>query len=128
MTRLRLAAVLVVLSVTVLIAAAAGPPVSFVDATKQAGITFVHNSGAFGRKYLPETMGSGVAWFDADNDGWQDLFFVNGTRWPGRPGPASLPALYRNNRAGGFVDITRGSGLDVEAYGIGAAAADYDND
>jgi hypothetical protein len=73
-------------------------------------------------------MGAGVVWFDADNDGWQDLFFVNGTNWPGRSGPRSLPALYRNNRAGGFADITRGSGLDVEAYGIGAAAGDYDND
>jgi hypothetical protein len=73
-------------------------------------------------------MGSGVVWFDADGDGWQDLLLVNATNWPGRPGPQSLPTLYRNNRAGGFVDITRGSGLDVAMYGIGAAAADFDND
>jgi hypothetical protein len=128
MKRPLLAVVSVLVSVVAIVAAAAGPPVVFVDATKQAGITFVHNSGAFGRKYLPETMGSGVVWFDADNDGWQDLFFVNSTKWPGRAGPSSLPSLYRNNRAGGFVDVTRGSGLDVEAYGLGAAAGDYDND
>jgi len=107
---------------------AADPPPTFTDVTTQAGIRFVHNSGAFGRKYLPETMGSGAAWFDADGDGWQDLLLVNSANWPGRPGPASLPALYRNTRDGAFVDITRGSGLDVALYGIGAAAADYDND
>src|SRR5262245_53401144 len=109
-------------------ASAADAPPAFTDVTTQAGITFVHNSGAFGKKYLPETMGSGVVWFDADGDGWQDLLFVNATNWPGRPGPQSLPALYRNNRAGAFVDITRGSGLDVALYGMGAAAVDYDND
>jgi enediyne biosynthesis protein E4 len=106
---------------------AAGTPPTFTDVTTQAGISFVHNSGAFGRKYLPETMGSGAVWFDADADGWQDLLLVNSTNWPGRPGPRSVPALYRNNH-GAFVDITRGSGLDVPMYGIGAAAADYDND
>ena len=103
-------------------------PVSFTDTTLQAGIRFVHNSGAFGRKYLPETMGSGALWFDADGDGWQDLLLVNSKNWPGHPGRASLPALYRNTHDGAFLDITRGSGLDVETYGIGAAAADYDND
>jgi hypothetical protein len=109
-------------------ASAAGPSVTFTDETKQAGIRFVHNSGAFGRKYLPETMGSGALWLDADGDGWQDLLLVNSKNWPGHPGPRSLPALYRNTHDGAFADITRGSGLDVELYGIGAAAADYDND
>ena len=108
--------------------AAADPPPAFTDVTAPAGIRFVHNSGAFGRKYLPETMGSGAVWFDADGDGWQDLLLVNSTNWPGRPGPASMPALYRNTHAGTFIDITRGSGLDVALYGMGAAAADYDND
>jgi enediyne biosynthesis protein E4 len=116
-----------VLGVGAVVASAAGPPRAFTDVTTQAGIRFVHNSGAFGRKYLPETMGSGAVWFDADADGWQDLLLVNSTNWPGRPGPRSVPALYRNNQ-GAFVDITRGSGLDVPMYGIGAAAADYDND
>ena len=96
--------------------------------TTQAGIRFIHNNGAFGRKYLPETMGSGAVWFDADGDGWQDLLLVNSNSWPGQAGPQSLPALYRNTRGSTFADVTRGSGLDVPLYGIGAAAADYDND
>ena len=106
---------------------AAGPGVRFVDATSQAGIRFVHNAGKAGKKYLPETMGSGVAWIDADGDGWQDLVFVNSRDWTPR-GRRSTAALYRNNGKGAFVDITRGSGLDVELYGMGAAAGDYDND
>ena len=102
--------------------------VVFTDATAQAGVRFVHNSGAFGKKYLPETMGSGAVWFDADGDGWQDLLLVNSSNWRGHPGARSLPGLYRNTHDGAFVDITRGSGLDVELYGLGAAAADFDND
>jgi hypothetical protein len=105
-----------------------GPGLTFTDVTAAAGIRFTHTSGAFGKKYLPETMGSGVAFLDVDNDGWQDLFFVNGQAWPGRKAPAALPALYRNTGKGGFEDITRKSGLAVETYGMGAAAADYDND
>ena len=124
----RRALAIMVLVVGAIAASAAGPAPVFTDVTTQASIRFVHNSGAFGRKYLPETMGSGAVWFDADGDGSQDLLFVNSTSWPGRPGPGSLPALYRNTRAGAFVDITRGSGLDVALYGMGAAAADYDND
>src|SRR5436309_3106450 len=114
--------------VIALAASSAGPSVAFTDVTKQAGIRFVHNSGAFGRKYLPETMGSGALWFDADGDGWQDLLLVNSKSWPGQSGPRSLSALYRNTHDGAFLDVTRGSGLDVELYGIGAAAADFDND
>ena len=74
-------------------------------------------------------MGSGVAVFDVDGDGWQDLFFVNSTRWPGQRGAApALPALYRNTGRGTFTNVTRGAGLAVEFYGLGVAAADYDND
>ena len=112
-------------------AAQTGPAataVTFTDVTAAAGITFRHSSGAFGRKYLPETMGSGVAFLDIDADGWQDVFFVNATRFPGRPDAASYPALYRNNGNGTFTDVTRAAGLFVEMYGMGAAAADYDND
>ena len=109
-------------------AAAAAPAVSFSDVTTQAGIRFVHNSGAFGRKYLPETMGSGGLFLDVDDDGWQDVLLVNGRNWPERPGPRTLPALYRNARNGTFTDITRGSGLDAELYGMGGAAGDFDND
>jgi hypothetical protein len=106
----------------------AATSVQFTDVTQSAGIRFVHNNGAFGKKYLPETIGSGVVVLDADADGWQDLLFINSTNWPGRPRARSLPALYRNNKNGTFTDITAGSGLDVELYGIGGAAADFDND
>jgi hypothetical protein len=107
------------------------PSLTLTDVTAPAGIRFVHNSGATGKKYLPETMGSGVAFLDADGDGWQDLFFVNSKSWPGAaatPAKSSLPALYRNTGKGSFVDVTSASGLAVEIYGLGAAAADYDND
>jgi hypothetical protein len=105
------------------------PPaaITFTDVTSAAGIRFVHNSGRAGRKWLPETMGSGVAFFDADGDGWVDLLFVNGRDWEPR-GRRSTAALYRNNARSGFTDITAGSGLDVEVYGVGVAAGDYDND
>src|SRR5258707_13277601 len=107
---------------------AAPPPVSFTDVTTQAGIRFVHNNGASGKKYLPETIGSGALFLDVDGDGWQDALIVNSQSWPGRPGPRSLPALYRNAHDGALVDITRGSGLDLELYGIAAAPAHYDHD
>ena len=100
----------------------------FTDATATAGIKFRHNNGAFGKKYLPETLGSGGAFLDFDNDGWQDILLVNSKNWPGRPGGPSYPALYRNNKNGTFTDVTRQAGLAVELYGFGVAAADYDND
>jgi hypothetical protein len=107
----------------------AAGPVEFVDATKAAGITFVHNHGGFGRKYLPETMGSGVVFFDMDADGWLDVYLVNARSLnpAGAKTSPSLPALYRNVN-GVFTNVTRGSGLDVELYGIGGASADFDND
>ncbi|HKY20601.1 MAG TPA: CRTAC1 family protein [Vicinamibacterales bacterium] len=108
---------------------AAGTAPTFADVTSVAGIRFRHHSGAFGRKYLPETMGSGGAFFDADGDGWQDVLLVNSQPWPGRPTSASaIHALYRNNQNGTFTDITSRSGLGVSMYGLGAAAADFDND
>jgi enediyne biosynthesis protein E4 len=103
-------------------------PLTFTDVTGAAGISFKHNSGAFGKKFLPETMGSGVAFLDVDTDGWQDLLFVNSMDWPGHAKTKSYPALYRNNKNGTFTDITRQAGLMVEMYGLGVAAADYDND
>jgi enediyne biosynthesis protein E4 len=109
-------------------AGAAGSLPTFTDVTQKAGIQFRHDSGAFGKKYLPETMGAGGAFFDADGDGAQDLLFVNSMSWPGRPAKKSLLALYRNNRDGTFTDVTATSGLGVQTYGMGVAAGDYDND
>jgi len=111
--------------------AAQAPPsakILFTDATTAAGIRFRHENGAFGKKYLPETMGSGCAFLDADGDGWQDILLVQSSTWPGRPKSASTLALYRNNRNGTFTDITRASGLAVQMYGLGVTAADFDND
>ena len=103
--------------------------VQFADVTSEAGIRFQHNNGAFGKKYLPETMGSGVAFFDFDNDGDPDLLFVNAKSWPGqRSAGSSTAALYRNRGNGTFEDVTRGSGFDREIYGMGLAIGDYDND
>jgi hypothetical protein len=113
--------------------ATAAPPdtgerIRFEDITRAAGIRFVHNSGAFGKKYMPETMGPGVGFIDYDNDGWQDIFLVNGMNWPGHPGQFTTSALYHNNRDGTFTDITRKAGLAIPMYGMGVAVADYDND
>src|SRR3954469_17827495 len=108
------------------------PPIGkFTDVTKQAGITFVHVNGAYGDKLLPETMGGGVAFLDFDNDGHQDLLFINSTYWPGHaPKDKAHPVmgLYRNDGKGHFTDVTAGSGLDVSFYGMGVAVGDYDND
>jgi enediyne biosynthesis protein E4 len=103
-------------------------PIEFVDVTTQAGIHFKHNTGAFGKKYLPETMGSGVCFLDYDNDGWQDIFLVNSMDWPEHKTGKSYPALYHNNHDGTFTDVTREAGLAVETYGLGCAVGDYDND
>lgn len=102
--------------------------IHFADITRAAGIRFTHNNGAFGRKYLPETMGPGVAFIDYNNDGWQDIFLVNGSRFPGHPGQVSTPVLYRNNHDGTFTDVTRQAGLAVPMYGLGVAVGDFDND
>jgi len=106
----------------------AAKEVVFTDVTRAAGIEFVHTSGAFGRKYLPETMGAGLAFLDYDGDGRQDLFFVNGAEWPEKRRKAATQALYRNRGDGTFEDVTRRAGLAVEMYGIGVAVADFDND
>lgn len=109
-------------------AAAEMPSVNFKDITKEAGITFVHNSGAYGDKLLPETMGGGVAFLDFDADGDQDLLFVNSTSWPWKKDKTTTAALYRNDGKGKFEDATAGSGLDIPIFGMGAAVGDYDND
>lgn len=101
----------------------------FSEITREAGITFIHNNGAFGRKYLPETMGSGCAFIDYDNDGWQDIILVNGKDWENhKTGKSQTPALYKNNQDGTFTDVTISAGLNKSMYGMGVAIADYDND
>lgn len=103
-------------------------PVEFTDVSAPAGIHFKHNSGAFGKKYLPETLGAGGGFLDYDNDGWQDILLVNSMDWPEHKTTKSFLALYHNNQDGTFTDVTRQAGLAVEMYGIGVALADYDND
>ena len=102
--------------------------VVFTDVTDGAGLDFVHNSGAFGKKYMPETLGAGAVWVDVDNDGWLDILLANSTGWPEQAAAGTHAALYRNDGDGTFTDMTRESGLDVPIYGIGGAAADFDND
>jgi hypothetical protein len=108
--------------------AAAGSAIHFEDVTRAAGIHFTHNNGAFGKKWLPETMGPGVGFIDYDNDGWQDIVFVNGRDWPGHARKRSTLALYHNNQDGTFTDVTEKAGLAVEMYGMGVAVGDFDND
>jgi enediyne biosynthesis protein E4 len=109
-------------------ARAAGLGFSLVDATAHAGLRFEHNSGAFGSKYLPETLGPGCAFLDYDGDGWLDILLVNSMDWPGHKRNRSTLELYRNNRNGTFTDVTRQAGLAVEMYGMGVAVGDYNND
>ncbi|MEY2411878.1 MAG: enediyne biosynthesis protein [Acidobacteriaceae bacterium] len=99
-----------------------------VDVTASAGIGFRHNSGAYGNKLLPETLGSGCAFFDYDADGWPDILLVNSMDWPTRKRQRSTLSLYHNNRDGTFTDATRKAGLDIEIYGMGVAVGDYNND
>jgi len=107
-----------------------GPGLGFrmVDVTQKAGLDFHHNSGAYGGKLLPETLGSGCAFLDYDGDGWQDILLINGADWPGHKRERSTLKLFRNNRNGTFTDVTRQAGIDVEMYGMGVAVGDYNND
>ena len=101
----------------------------FRDVTTPAGIHFTHNNGAFGKKWLPETMGPGCAFIDYDNDGYPDILLMNGEDWPGHAhAGATTPKLFHNNRNGIFTDVTRQAGLAVPMFGLGAAIGDYDND
>jgi hypothetical protein len=109
------------------------PNVPFVDITAAAGIDFVHVNGAYGEKLLPETMGSGVAVWDYDADGDQDLLLVNSGEWPWRQAsttqrPASTLVLYRNDGSGRFDNVTRAAGLEMVCYGVGVAVGDIDGD
>lgn len=101
----------------------------FTEISREAGIDFVHVNGGRGRKLMPETVGSGLAFFDYDNDGNLDLLVMNSRSWPGDPKPiASTPHLYRNRGNGQFENVTQAAGLNVSLYGMGVAVGDYDND
>jgi enediyne biosynthesis protein E4 len=103
--------------------------IHFRDITAQAGIHFTHNNGAFGKKWLPETMGPGCAFIDYDNDGYPDILLIQGEDFPGHShGGATTLKLYHNNHDGTFTDVTRKAGLAVPMYGLGVAVGDYDND
>jgi hypothetical protein len=107
------------------------PAVQFTDITRQAGIDFSHSTGAFGDKLLPETMGSGAAFFDYDGDRDQDLLLINSDYWPDQPVAAEdrpTMKLYQNDGLGRFSDVTETTGLAVPMYGMGVAVGDYDND
>ncbi len=104
------------------------PGFRFADVTTLAGIQFQHNTGAFGGKFLPETLGSGCVFLDYDGDGWQDILLINGADWPGHKTNRTTLRLYRNNGNGTFTDVTSRAGLDVELYGMGVAVGDYNND
>ena len=102
----------------------------FTDITNKAGIDFIHETGAFGKKWMPETMGSGGGFLDYNNDGLPDIFLVNSTEWPGHETKKkqNTPKLYRNSGNGKFEDVTIEAGLDFSVYGMGCAFADYDSD
>ena len=104
--------------------------IQFVDMTTEAGINFRHINGAEGAYHLPETLGAGGAFFDADNDGNLDIYLVNSGYWKeSSSGDETPSALYRNSGDGTFTDITMTAGVGNSGnYGQGAACADYDND
>jgi hypothetical protein len=112
-------------------------PVNFTDITAQTGITFRHAASPTSQKYLPETMGGGVALFDYDNDGRLDIFFTNGARLqdpmpkgarPDKTDPRFWNRLYHQKPDGTFEDVTERAGLRGEGYSMGVAAGDFDGD
>jgi hypothetical protein len=108
----------------------ASPAANFVDVAEKSGITMLNVFGGIDtKKYIIETTGTGVAIIDYDNDGWPDIFIVNGTTLDGFPkGNAPSNHLYRNNHDGTFTDVTVKAGLAATGWGQGACAGDYDND
>jgi hypothetical protein len=118
----------ILLLTSIVATSASAENITFRDITAQAGIRFVHNNAAFGKKYLPETMGPGCAFIDYDGDGYPDILLVNGEDWPGHTKTPSTLKLYHNNQNGTFTDVTAKAGLAVAMFGMGVAVGDYDND
>lgn len=98
------------------------------DVTEEAGLNFVHDHGGSGRKYLPETMGSGGCVLDFDGDGWMDVYLVQSGSLTGDRAAGSVNRLFRNRGDGTFEDVTERAGVGHPGYGQGAVAADYDRD
>jgi enediyne biosynthesis protein E4 len=104
-------------------------PVQFVNIASEAKVAFKHENGATPQKYMPETMAGGSIILDYNNDGWPDIFFVNGGSFVDKQKAAGARhRLYRNNKDGTFTDVTATSGIGVSGFGMGACSADYDND
>jgi len=99
----------------------------FEEVAAAVGVRVTHTSGAMGRKWYPETFGSGVCVTDVDGDDRPDLIFVTGRSWDGESTGAGV-AVLRNRGDGTFADVTAASGIRYPFYGMGCAAADYDND
>jgi hypothetical protein len=112
-----------------ILAAATAQPL-FVDVAERAGLTArTYFGGEKTKKYITETTGGGVAFIDYDNDGWEDIFLVNGSRLEGfGKSPAPTNKLYRNRRDGTFEDVTEKAGLAQSGWGQGVCAGDFDND
>jgi hypothetical protein len=129
----RMAALFILLAITSAAEPANAPPIAnFTDVAEKAGLTM---SNVFGgkdtKKYIIETTGTGVAIFDYDNDGWPDIFLVNGTTLEGslaEKGTAPSNHLYHNNHDGTFTDVTAKAGLTATGWGQGVCVGDYDND
>jgi len=104
--------------------------IRYTDIAVQAKLAFQHVSGSLDKKYLPETFSGGVAWIDYNQDGWPDLYLVNGSKWEDLlTGKRTVSnALFRNNRDGTFVNVTQQAGVAGNHWGMGATVADYDND
>jgi hypothetical protein len=105
-------------------------PIQLRDVTHATGIKFAHTDGSYGKRFIVETVTAGLALFDYDNDGWVDIYFVNGAPTDGAPTPPSPPrnALYRNEGNWHFTDVTEQAGVGDAGFGLGVATADFDND
>ncbi len=134
MTRLRILAVLLVAGCSTPRGVNRAPSIPaesgrFRNVASESGIGgFQHVDGGSGRKFFLEQVGAGVAIFDYDGDGWQDVYLCSGIALPGYAGPPGQNRLFRNKQDGTFEDVTDSAGVACRKYAIGAAAADYDND
>ncbi|PYQ54962.1 MAG: CRTAC1 family protein [Acidobacteria bacterium] len=121
---------LVAAGIAAFVAPVSFDPVVFDEVAAARGVRFVTNSGRTARKHQPETMVAGVALLDYDNDGWLDIYAVNGAKMPSleKSGPEYWNRLFHNNGDGTFTDVTEKAGVAGRGYDLGVATGDYDND